>query len=94
MDERNPAPLGNHEKPLLISMYRGFIIPGFLGWCRISWTDGRHAQSANMHIYIYIHIEIYISRNFIHRSKQICIAHELGAGCTRHIVARSKAFIG
>ena len=35
VDGRNPAPLGNHGKPLLIGIFRGFIIPGFLRWCRI-----------------------------------------------------------
>ena len=36
MDGRNPAPLRIHGKPLFIGIYRGFIIPGFLRWCRIS----------------------------------------------------------
>ena len=33
---RNPAPLGNYGKPLLVGICRGIIIPGLLGWCRIS----------------------------------------------------------
>ena len=33
--DRNPAPLGNHEKPLFAGIYRGTIIPGCLRWCRI-----------------------------------------------------------
>ena len=36
VDERNPAPLGNHEKPLFVGIYRGIMIPWFLRWCRIS----------------------------------------------------------
>ena len=30
VDGRNPAPLGNHGKPLFVGIYRGMIIPGFL----------------------------------------------------------------
>ena len=29
MDGRNPAPLGNHGKPLFAGIYRGINIPGF-----------------------------------------------------------------
>ena len=36
MDEINFAPLGSRGRPLFIGIYRGIIIPGFLGWCRIS----------------------------------------------------------
>ena len=36
VDGLNPAPLGNHGKPLCIGICRGIIIPGFLRWCRIS----------------------------------------------------------
>ena len=36
VDGRNPAPLGNHGKPLLVGICRGIIIPGLLGWCRTS----------------------------------------------------------
>ena len=35
VDGRNPAPLGNHGKPLFMGIYRTFIILGFLRWCRI-----------------------------------------------------------
>ena len=36
VDGRNPAPLGNHGKPLFVGVYRGSIIKGFLRLCRIS----------------------------------------------------------
>ena len=36
VDGRNPAPLGNHGKPLFVGIYKKIIIPRFLRWCRIS----------------------------------------------------------
>ena len=48
MDEIQFAPLGNHDKPLCVSIYRGINIPGFLRWCpaEASWNfvflSGRH----------------------------------------------------
>ena len=43
MDEIHFAPLGNHEKPLCIGIYKGIIIPRFLKWCRISSIHSRSA---------------------------------------------------
>ena len=40
VDGRNPAPRGNHGKPLFIGIYRGFIIPGFLRWCNPAESYG------------------------------------------------------
>ena len=31
VDGQNPAPRWNHGKPLFVGIYRGIIIPGFLG---------------------------------------------------------------
>ena len=38
VDGRNPAPLGNHEKPLFVGIYRGIIIPWFLRWCEMDFA--------------------------------------------------------
>ena len=48
VDGRNPAPLGNHGKPLSVGIYRGIIISGFLRRCRIlsiHTVDGRNPAS-------------------------------------------------
>ena len=44
VDGRHPAPLSNHGKPFFVDIYREFIIPGFLRWCRISSI---HSMSRN-----------------------------------------------
>ena len=36
VDGQNPAPLGNHGKPLFVGIYRRIIPLGPLCWCRIS----------------------------------------------------------
>ena len=37
--ETHFAPPENRKIPLLVGIYRGILIPGFLGWCRISSID-------------------------------------------------------
>ena len=46
VDGRNPAPLGSHEKPLLVGIYREIILLGFARWCEIvsSVLQGRHER--------------------------------------------------
>ena len=39
VDGQNPGPLGNHEKPLFVGIYKGLMIPGLLTWCRILSID-------------------------------------------------------
>ena len=34
MDEIHFAPSRNHRKPLVVGIYKGIMIPGFLRWCR------------------------------------------------------------
>ena len=42
---RNPAPLGIHEKPLFIGIYRGLILPGFLRWCEMDFVHPQYGAS-------------------------------------------------
>ena len=38
VDARNPAPFGNHGKPVFVGIYQGIIIPGFLRWCEMDFV--------------------------------------------------------
>ena len=44
VDGRNPAPLGNHKKPLSVGIYKGIIIPGLLGWCEMDFVHPQYVR--------------------------------------------------
>ena len=48
MDGRNPAPLGNHGKPLFVGIYREIMIPGFLRWCEMDFVHPQYVHEIRM----------------------------------------------